>query len=138
MYSAFDSLFSRGYKHIVLIGSDSPDLPVDNIITAFRTLESHPDSLVLGPTEDGGYYLIGLGAPTQVPFEGINWGADTVLAETMVKSEGAGQDVRLMNSWYDIDTPEDFEKLRSNVEAPEEAPETWRVLHELECEMLKT
>lgn len=99
--SAFEVLLAPGGSRAVIIGSDSPDLPVSMLKRAFRLLK-HRD-VVLGPAVDGGYTLIGLRAPAPVLFEGVSWGEATVFDETVRAAERAGHSLSLLPPWYDVD-----------------------------------
>lgn len=107
MSNAVASLFEKGYDNVVLIGSDSPDLPSDYIKEAFQMLGSN--ELVIGPAKDGGYYLIGMSKPLKEIFKGIVWGGDNVLKDTLLKAKEVHIKHFLLPEWYDID---DLESLK--------------------------
>jgi rSAM/selenodomain-associated transferase 1 len=98
--AASTRLLARGGR-AVIIGSDSPDLPVQYIRRAFQRLK-HKD-VVLGPASDGGYYLVGLRAPAPALFEGISWSGPEVLAGTLERIEREGLSLHLLPMWYDVD-----------------------------------
>jgi len=106
MSEAFQQGFDRGDRSIVLIGSDTPDLKVDIIVNAFASLDSH--DLVLGPSRDGGYYLIGLRRPAPELFQRIYWSTGQVLGETLDRAHRIGLSVTLLDQLSDIDLPEDL------------------------------
>jgi hypothetical protein len=81
MSNVFKYLFMRGYESAVMIGADSPTLPLSHLRAAFAALERKP--VVLGPSLDGGYYLIGLRAPQPELFKGIAWSTNQVLSQTI-------------------------------------------------------
>ena len=101
MYKAIQWLFDNGYQKASLIGTDSPDLPLAFIKDAFQKLDSY--KLVIGPSEDGGYYLIGMKNPFDMLFKNIEWGSDKVLKYTVSKAHSAGISYFLLPEWYDID-----------------------------------
>ncbi len=111
MKNSFDDIFSKGYERAVLIGSDIPDLPLDIIHEAFGAL-SERDS-VIGPAEDGGYYLIGFRRDAIVGevFEGIRWSAHTVFNETVSILKRLGVSLHTLPEWYDVDTLGDLFNL---------------------------
>jgi rSAM/selenodomain-associated transferase 1 len=111
MVHCFQQAFAKGYNHVVLIGSDSPDLPGDYIRRAFALLKGY--EAVLGPAADGGYYLIGFRQSrfTAEAFKGIHWSTSTVFEETMTKLQAAHRTVGLLPSWNDVDTITDLQKL---------------------------
>jgi len=97
----------------VIIGTDSPTLPASVFSDAFRLMEDRP--LVLGPAEDGGYYLIGLSKVIPEIFTGIDWGTGWVLQQTL-RAAGSNK-VALLPQTYDIDTPEDLQRLKREFDA---------------------
>jgi len=91
-----------GGKSVVLVGSDSPDLPVGRVSQAFLALERA--SVVLGPATDGGYYLIGCrGSVPDVFGDDIPWGSPGVLKETLSRLDGSGTAAALLEPWPDVD-----------------------------------
>jgi rSAM/selenodomain-associated transferase 1 len=97
----------------VIIGSDSPDLPLQYIGRAFQKLRHH--DVVIGPAADGGYYLIGLSKPCPDIFQGISWGSDRVYGETLVAVERAGLTLATLPLWYDVDSAHGLGILRNEV-----------------------
>jgi len=112
MRQAFVDRFADGYKKVVIIGSDSPSLPVSYID---EVLTSDKD-LMLGPSTDGGYYLIGMVGKVSDVFAGIAWGTDQVLDETLDRVKKAGVSLELLPVWYDVDFPEDLKFLKTHLE----------------------
>ncbi|MBW1684108.1 MAG: DUF2064 domain-containing protein [Deltaproteobacteria bacterium] len=89
------------------------------------------NDLVLGPCEDGGYYLIGATRPIQSLFEGVSWGSERVLSETLEKAREAGLTLGLLDVKYDIDFYSDLERYyRSGKDGAGDRTKThsWRVL----------
>ena len=117
MRRAIQDRFAEGYEKVVIIGSDSPSLPVSYIE---RALASDKD-MVLGPSTDGGYYLIGMkGALTEV-FEGVTWGTEKVLQETCDHLVQNGVPLELLPVWYDIDSPEDLKFFKTHLQLIEQS-----------------
>ena len=112
MRQAFVDRFSDGYKKVVIIGSDSPSLPVSYINQA---LNSDKD-LMLGPSTDGGYYLIAMTGKVSEVFDGIAWGTEQVLDETLNRVKKAGVSLELLPVWSDVDFPEDLKFLKTHLE----------------------
>jgi rSAM/selenodomain-associated transferase 1 len=108
MHDAFCQCFSEGFRSVVIVGSDSPNLPLRIVRDAFQALVTH--GAVIGPAFDGGYYLIGFTSDALFPgvFEGIAWGTDNVFKKTMHLLEDAGIRPWVLPIWRDIDRPEDF------------------------------
>lgn len=119
MRNAFKSVFSRGYNKVTMIGSDSPDMPLEFIEKAFDLLGVNSSALILGPATDGGYYLIALNALYEELFEGIPWSTASVLDETVKKARASGVGLSLLDEWHDIDTPEDLSYLKDNPLTPD-------------------
>jgi len=117
MRQAFIDRFRQGYKRALIIGSDSPSLPVSYIR---RALNSEKD-LVLGPSIDGGYYLVAMKGKVSEVFEGVCWGGDKVLDETLQRIKDVGVSFDLLPLWYDVDLPEDLKFLKTHLMLCEEA-----------------
>lgn len=99
---------------VILTGSDLPNLPESFIRAAVDCLRAGSD-LVLGPTEDGGYYLIGLRVPRSHLFDGIRWSTPTVLADTIARARASGVEPDLLPPWYDVDDHRSLDRLRSDL-----------------------
>ncbi len=108
MFNAIKFLFEKGYKKAALIGSDSPDLPVSYVEDAFLQLNAH--EVLIGPTIDGGYYLIGMKTPLDKIFKGIIWGSSSVLKDTISIANKEGIKYFLLPEWYDIDDVEGLKR----------------------------
>src|SRR5262245_36605669 len=102
MAAFFQQQVAGGSLATVLLGADSPTLPTAWIAQAFTELERA--DIVLGPTTDGGYYLIGCGRQLPPVFEGIRWGSVHVLSDTMARLTDSSWRLALLPPWYDIDT----------------------------------
>ena len=133
----FEDLFRDGFSPVVLIGSDLPTLPAARVAEAFDRLRGHGDGVVLGPANDGGYYLIGLAArPGPVPdlFSGIRWSTGWARADTVAAAERCGLAVELLDDWYDVDDEAGLTRLRAELateDGARRAPATARALQEL-------
>ncbi|QPJ65430.1 MAG: glycosyltransferase [Candidatus Nitrohelix vancouverensis] len=112
MRKAFQDRLREGYERVVIIGADSPSLPVAYIQQA---LDSRAP-LVLGPAVDGGYYLIAMGPELVDVFGGIQWGGETVLRDTASRIAALGADLELLPVWYDVDHPSDLKFLLTHLE----------------------
>ncbi len=106
MQSSFDSAFLKGAGNVVIFGTDVPALSVNLLEEAFKKLESH--DMVLGPSEDGGYYLIGFNRPFNGLFQGIAWGTHTVAADTLRLARQHHLAYDLIKRLKDVDRPEDL------------------------------
>ena len=117
----------QGYTKILLVGSDSPTLPISYISKALTLLDSR--DIVIGPSTDGGYYLIGFSATNiavTVPFifEEIAWSTTNVLQQTVTRIQSRKATIGLLPPWYDIDTAEDLAFLHAHLSAMRLAGET--------------
>lgn len=102
----------RRHRGAILIGSDCPALGPAHLRRAARWLAGGCD-VVLGPTEDGGYALIGARRVSERVFEGIDWGTGGVYADTLERLGAAGYRWRALPTLWDVDRPEDLDRLRS-------------------------
>ncbi len=101
----------KGYRQAVVMDSDSPTLPVAYLRQAFRELDDPGVEVVLGPCDDGGYYLIGLKSPCPALFRGMVMSTSTVMTETLERARQQGLRVACLPGWYDVDTSDDLERL---------------------------
>jgi uncharacterized protein len=129
--AAFGRLLATPGDRAVVIGSDSPDLPIRTVKRAFQKLR-HCD-VVLGPATDGGYTLIGLRAPAPALFDGISWGEPTVFDETVRAAHRAGLTLSLVPMWYDVDDAASLRLLQAmcharTIAGGERLPHVERVL----------
>jgi rSAM/selenodomain-associated transferase 2/rSAM/selenodomain-associated transferase 1 len=98
--------FQRGKKEVVLVGVDCPELTAFHAQVAFNALKNH--DLVLGPTNDGGYCLIGLKRMVPEIFKSITWETDKVHNETLERARNRGLSVKDLNILHDVDVPQDL------------------------------
>lgn len=129
--AAFDAEFKRGARSVCAIGMDSPTLPLHLVDHAFRALEW--ERVVLGPTFDGGYWLVGAQRPAPDLFTDIPWSTHAVLAKTLAHLRRQDVEPALLPFWYDVDEAADLERLVWHVRAlrerdPSAAASTWRAL----------
>lgn len=104
----------QGVQRVVLIGADSPTLPGEHVQRAFDLLADHP--VVLGPTPDGGYYLLGISRQVPPIFEGISWSTPQVWQQTTARLAAAQVAYEVLPEWYDVDEPADLDRLRCDVQ----------------------
>jgi rSAM/selenodomain-associated transferase 1 len=110
MRLAFREIFQRGFHEVVIIGSDSPDLPADYVRDAFALLGREPVDLVFGPSTDGGYYLLATRRVQDELFRDIPWSTGAVLETSIARARSAGLEVVMLPVWYDLDTPADLDR----------------------------
>jgi rSAM/selenodomain-associated transferase 1 len=113
MNAAFIDLWQLGHRSVVVIGSDLPALPLTILETAFDLLATSIHQVVLGPSHDGGYYLVGMNQPTPEIFQDMRWSHDQVLAQTTDKLSKLGIPPALLPAWFDIDSVEDLKQLEA-------------------------
>ena len=109
MANAFRRL-ATGYGGIAIIGTDLPDLPMAYVEEAFRRLDAGEADAVLGPADDGGYYLVAMGELHAELFRDVPWSSEEVLATTLARAEEAGIAVSLLPVWHDVDTVDDLQR----------------------------
>lgn len=109
MNHACETMFKKGYRRVLMVGTDVPSLPLDHYKQTLALLETH--DLVLGPALDGGYYLIGLSRAAPDLFNTIPWSTDRVLALTREKATTLGLTTALLPAWRDVDTIDDVQAL---------------------------
>ena len=111
LYFATVDLFRCGFESVCLIDSDSPTVPAENFAQAVKLLRRLGDRIVLGPCDDGGYYLIGIKKPHQEIFERIDWSTERVLAQTKQRARELGLEVKLLPAGYDVDDRASLQRL---------------------------
>ena len=116
------ALLERGHAGAIAIDSDSPTLPMQYVTDAARRLADGLCDVVLGPCEDGGYYLVGVTSPQPALFEGIQWSTDAVLAVTLEKARSRNLTIHLLPRWFDVDTEADLRRLHADVTAGGHGP----------------
>lgn len=133
LFNVCQDMRARRYERLVIIGSDSPHLPAAVVRRAFAWL--HRWDVVLGPAEDGGYYLVGLHLDPEPPdlFRGIQMSTPGVLAETVRRAEELGCSVALLASTFDVDEVADLSRLVDvlHQQGPAAAPHTARALQQM-------
>ena len=115
LYDAASDLLAAGYGSVCLVNSDSPTLPTSVLVEAARMLAAPGDRVVLGPAEDGGYYLIGLKRAHARLFEEIAWSTPTVFAQTIDRARELSLEPKVLPSWYDVDDLDSLRRLESEL-----------------------
>lgn len=135
MCNAFASAFENQNGAVVMIGTDSPTFPAGYLEQAFEYLAMETD-VVLGKTEDGGFYLIGLRKPEKEIFENVRWSSPETFEQVFGNIKKSNLHLREVPSWYDVDEQADFEKLQMeilhNTNANRRAPETYALIRQWE------
>jgi hypothetical protein len=105
-------LLLRGHASAVVLNADSPTLPTAFLIETADVLSRPGDRAVLGPSSDGGYYLLGLKTAHRRLFEDIAWSTEDVAAQTLQRAREIGLEVHRLPVWYDVDDVDDLRRLR--------------------------
>ena len=116
MHNIFSVLFAKEYKNVILIGADLPPVPLDYFAQAYDYLDGPEPRVVLGPSRDGGYYLVGLNRPMPAMFENMTWSHDQVFTQTVTKLADLRIETRQLPIWFDIDAPDDLQILMTRVD----------------------
>jgi len=109
LFNALGHLFEMGYEYAAAVGSDIPGL--DSRIAGSALAALKRADLVIGPSTDGGYYLIGMREPRSELFKDIPWSTEGVLKSTVTKARQMGMSMEILDILDDIDTPEDLKRL---------------------------
>ena len=112
MYNAFKTVFTKGYKKAIIIGTDSPDISNNLIQSAISILENY--NVVIGPANDGGYYLLGFKSKLIDLFSGIEWSTNSVFDNTIEKLNSSKLNYVILDELTDIDTLEDLQYWLKN------------------------
>lgn len=115
LLGATEDLFSVGFSAVCLIGSDSPTLPFQCLRDVSTFLKGPDDQMVIGPSSDGGYYLLGLRHAHPRLFEGITWTTDRVYSQTIARSKEINLSVTALPTWYDVDDQLSLNRLLSEL-----------------------
>ncbi len=131
MRQAFANTLAAGYQRAVIIGTDHPTLPSAFIEQAFAALEP-PSSLALGPSTDGGYYLLGMNAFYPQLFEDMEYSHGQVFSQTLARAAQTDARLTILPPWYDVDEPDDLQRLVEDLsERPDQAPRTRQAIETL-------
>jgi rSAM/selenodomain-associated transferase 1 len=110
LVEAFAEAFARGFSDVAAIGTDCPEIDASLFTQAWNALETH--EVVLGPSGDGGYYLVALRESAPPLFSGIAWSSAQVLSQTLDRAAAANLRVHLLPKRHDVDTEEDWRQVR--------------------------
>lgn len=136
MEHAFATLFARGHERIILIGGDLPPVPLVYFGEAFEFLSGPEQRVVLGPSRDGGYYLVGLNRNQPALFDQMTWSHNQVLRQTFERINSLDIKGHLLPTWYDIDTIDDVRCLQSTLArtVAKTAPKTFSFLRQIKLQ----
>jgi hypothetical protein len=142
LFHTIGEILARGHGSAVVLNSDSPTLPTALLIETAAALAQPGDRAVLGPSSDGGYYLLGLKAAHRRMFEDIAWSTERVAEQTLERAREIGLDVHCLPVWYDVDDVDGLRRLyselceaelgrRLNTHAPHYALQTAKLMSKL-------
>ena len=117
---AMEDLCALGFSSVCLINSDSPTLPADVFSEAASVLARPKETLVLGPSSDGGYYLVGLKKLYRALFEDIAWSTEHVLQQTIERAQQLNLHIHFLPAWYDVDDRSTLRRLCEEFFGPPE------------------
>jgi len=139
-------LFALGYGAVGLLNSDSPTLPTALLVEAARALAAPGERAVLGPADDGGYYLLAMKAPHAALFRDIDWSTERVASQTRARAAELGLELVTLPIWYDVDDAASLQALLDELDgagrrgAGYEAPATarWLAQHAIRSRLAPT
>ena len=117
---AFEEAFARGYQRVAAIGTDCIEIDAAHFTEAWTALDAH--DIAIGPSTDGGYYLIALTAPRVPLFQQIPWSTERVFAETLARAASENLRVHLLPIRHDVDTEEDWRRAEQRLNSPRPTP----------------
>jgi uncharacterized protein len=116
LHLAVQEVLKRGHASAVVLNSDSPTLPTSLLVEAAEFLARPGDRAVLGPANDGGYYLLGLKHAHRRMFEGIEWSTERVAAQTLERARELGLTLHVLAPWYDVDDRDSLRILHGELD----------------------
>jgi rSAM/selenodomain-associated transferase 1 len=113
--AALAQLLQRGHAGAVVLNSDSPTLPTSLLVETAKTLSQPGERIVLGPSDDGGYYLLGVKAMHRRLFQDIAWSTEQVAQQTLERAAELGLPVHMLPTWYDVDDARALRMLQAEL-----------------------
>ena len=115
LFATISEIFGRGHGAAVVLNADSPTLPTALLIETAQKLAQPGDRAVLGPSRDGGYYLLGLKAAHRRMFDDIDWSTERVAEQTGARAREIGLEVHTLPAWYDVDDVDGLRRLNAEL-----------------------
>jgi rSAM/selenodomain-associated transferase 1 len=115
LFHAITRLLASGHEAAVVLNADSPTLPTSLLVDTASILARPGDRAVIGPSTDGGYYLLGLKTAHRRLFEDIDWSTERVAAQTLQRAREIGLSVHVLPAWYDVDEVEALRQLHAEL-----------------------
>jgi rSAM/selenodomain-associated transferase 1 len=122
---AAQAMFNAGFGAVCLVNSDSPTLPTAVLAKAARALLAPGERIVLGPADDGGYYLLGMQQPHAHLFADITWSTSEVADTTRARAASLNLEVTVLPTWYDVDDAASLSRLRQETDRPVADPQPY-------------
>src|SRR5215469_81756 len=119
LFHTIGEILARGHQSAVVLNSDSPTLPTGLLVETAEILARPGDRAVLGPSTDGGYYLLGLKQTHARMFEDITWSTERVAEQTLARAREIGLDVHRLPAWYDVDDDDALTRLHDELRGAE-------------------
>jgi len=131
MANAFEAVLDLGYDRAAVVGTDHPTLPLEFVRQAFAALAADR-SVCIGPSDDGGFYLLGMSAFYPELFDGMTYSHEQVFEDTLARVEGTDADLTVLPRWYDVDTPAALPRMLEDLaDDAVDAPRTRRTIRQL-------
>jgi hypothetical protein len=115
LFQTITHILARGHGSAVVLNADSPTLPTALLIETAEVLARPGDRAVLGPSSDGGYYLLGLKTAHRHMFDNIDWSTERVAEQTRERAREIGLEVHSLPVWYDVDDIEGLQRLHAEL-----------------------
>jgi rSAM/selenodomain-associated transferase 1 len=115
LFGTITQLLASGHGAAVVLNADSPTLPTSLLVNAAGLLARPGDRAVIGPSTDGGYYLLGLKTAHRCLFEGIDWSTERVARQTLEAAREIGLPVHILPAWYDVDELDALKQLHAEL-----------------------
>jgi len=115
LFTAISGLFAAGHDAAVVLNSDSPTLPTALLIETAAVLARPGDRAVIGPSSDGGYYLLGIKRPHRRLFEDVDWSTERVARQSIERAREIGLEVHELPVWYDVDDQHSLRLLHAEL-----------------------
>ncbi len=132
MKHAFRTTLDRGYEKASIVGTDHPTLPLSFVRQSFSAL-TPARSVCIGPSEDGGFYLLGMNAFYPQLFEGMTYSHDSVFTDTLARVGTTDARLTVLPRWYDVDTPAALERMIDDLDDGDaDAPRTREMVQQLQ------
>jgi len=138
MNNAFQETFAAGYDRACVIGTDHPTLPSGFVRQAFKSLDA-ASSICIGPSDDGGFYLLGMSQLYPVLFENMTYSHGRVFSNTLARASSTRARLTVLPRWYDVDTPETLRRMIGDlIEQDAAAPHTREAVRDLQLMKIAT